>query len=111
MEGYSMNDLKWSSVLEFRTKGTGKFFTTSNGRRKEETVGFDVVHTVGAGELELGEWCRQMEEAVKREGKEDLLTRIVDYCRRLAWFHSEERVRQYALECLSCEAYKAWKDF
>ena len=111
MEEHSIDDLKWRSALEYRSIGTGRFFKTSNGRMKEETVGYDIVHTVDAGDLELSEWCQQMERAVKREGKEDLLTRIVDYCRRLAWLHSEKEVRQHALECLSSGAYRAWKDF
>ena len=105
---YSTDDLKWTSVLEFRSVGTGKFRTTRNGNRKEETVGKDFVHTVGAGVMELDEWCRLMENAVRREGKESLLERIVERCRKLPWLNTEKKLRQYALECLSDEAYKAW---
>ena len=104
---YSTDDLKWTSVLEFRSVGTGKFYTTRNGNRKEKTVGKDFVHTAGAGVIELDEWCRLMEDAVRREGKEALLERIVERC-RLGWFHDEKKLRQYALECLSDEAYKVW---
>ena len=111
MEKHSIDDLKWRFVLEYRSVGRGRFFKTSNGRMKEKTVGYEFVKTVGAGEIELSEWYEAMECAVKHEGKENLLTRIVDYCRRLAWLHSEKAVRQYALECLSSGAYKAWEDF
>ena len=104
---YSTDDLKWTSVREFRAVGTGKFYTTRNGNRKEELVGREFVRTAGAGVLELDEWYRLMEEAVRREGKEALLERVVERC-RLGRFRSEKELRQYALECLSDEAYKVW---
>ena len=104
---YSADDLKWTSVREFRAVGTGKFRTTRNGNRKEELIGREFVRTAGAGVLELDEWYRLMEEAVRREGKEALLERIVERCRR-GCFRDEKKLRQYALECLSDEAYKVW---
>ena len=111
MKGYTLNDLKWTSVLEYKCVGTGKFFKTSNGRTKEETVGKDIVHTAGAGVIDLEEWYLLMEDAVKNEDKSELLDRIVEYCKSLAWLHTNKAVRQYALQCLSSEAYMAWKDF
>ena len=107
----NIEDLKWASVLEFVSVGTGQFFKTSNGRVKEETVGKHVVHTAGAGNIELGEWCRLMEEAVRREGKTELLDRIVEHCKTMAWLHSDSEIRQHALKCLSSKAYTSWEDF
>lgn len=108
---YSINDLKWKSVLEFRSVGTGKFYMTINGKRREETVGKNFVHTKNAGVMELDDWLLMMDEAVKREGLTDMLNRIAHGCRNFAWLHTERDIRQYALECLSDETYRAWDDF
>lgn len=109
---YSIDDLKWTSVLEFRCVGTGKYYFTSNGKKKEITVGKNFVHTTAAGVMELDEWRRLMEDAVEREGKRELLNRVVEYCRiHCAWLRRENEIRGYALECLSSEAYRVWSDF
>ena len=58
----------WRHGRTWKAVGTGQFYTTRNGNRKEKFVGKDFVPTVGAGLLELDEWYRLMEEAVKATG-------------------------------------------
>ena len=113
---YSTDDLKWTSVRQFKAVGTGQFYTTRNGNRKEKFVGKDFVPTVGAGLLELDEWYRLMEEAVKREGLEPLLNRLAEYLKNTmtAYYdpkNARHNARHDALECLSNEAYKSWEGF
>ena len=57
-----------------------------------------------------------MEEAVRREGMEPLLDRMVEYLRnKLTAYYDSRNVRHNArhdaLECLSSGVYTAWTDF
>lgn len=109
---YSIDDLRWTSVRECRSIGTGRFYRTAKGGQKEELAEKEYVRTAAAGTLELNVWCRLMEDAVEHEGKRELLGRITEHCRRhCAWLRQEKKLLEYALECLSSEAYKAWNDF
>ena len=42
---------------------------------------------------------------------EDLLQKIIEHCRKLAWLKTEQQLTEYALECLESKAYYAWEDF
>lgn len=47
--------------------------------------------------------------AVLAEGKQELLDRIKAHCKEhCAWLKNDKAVSEYALECLSSKAYKAW---
>ena len=108
---YSIDDLKQTQALEFKAIPTGNWIIAGNGKRKMETVGAEFVPT-RSGKIELGEWCQLMEEAIRQEGKNTLLFQIETYVRlHCAWLHSDKEVHQYAMMCLSSEAYKHWKDF
>lgn len=108
---YSINDLKQTQALEFKAVPTGNWIIAGNGKRKMETVGTEYVPTRN-GKIELSEWCRLMEEAISEEGKNTLLFMIETYVRlHCAWLHNDQEVHQYAMQCLSSEAYKHWKDF
>ena len=116
MTEYTVADLEWTSVREFRSVGPGKFYRTARGTVKEKLVDKVFVRTVAAGALELDEWYRLMEEAVRREGLEPLLDRLTEYLRNtMTAYYDPNNVRHNArhdaLECLSSGAYKAWNDF
>lgn len=103
--------LRWRGAREFKTEGTGRYSRSGNGKFKEERVGVEYVTTVGAGTMRISDWYLAAEEAVAREGKTELLATIEEYCRHhCAWLHTEEAIRQYALEVLCNEAYKHWTD-
>ena len=112
MDHNNLKDLRWTSSRLFRIevdrmKG---FRISRNGRRVPITHGVEYVKT-HVGEMTLESWYERMEDAVAKEGLSDFLQKIIEYCQRCAWIHSEEERRKYALECLSSEAYKAWDDF
>lgn len=107
----SVEDLRQISALEFRTEPTGNWTVSRNGRRKMETIGKEYVPT-SIGKIERKEWYRLMEEAVKTEKKSDLLLKIETYVKKhCAWLRTEMDVREYAMDCLSSNAYTHWKDF
>ena len=108
---YTIEDLKQTGALEFRTIPTGTYITAGNGKRKMVTVGKEYVPT-HCGKIDKDEWCRLMEEAICKEGKNTLLLQIETYCRlHCAWLHTDQAVHEYAMSCLSSEAYRHWEDF
>jgi len=107
----TIEDLRWTSSRMYRQEPTGSYTTNRNGRRVPVTKGTEYVKTAGADTMPLAEWYLRMETAVKQEDLTDLLEKIIEHCRKLAWLKTEKDVREYALECLSGEAYKAWEDF
>ena len=112
MPEYSIDDLQWTSVRECRSIGTGRFYRTAKGQHKEELTEKEYIQTAAASVLELDEWCRLMKDAVEREGKRELLGRIMEHCRRhCAWLRQDKKLLEYALECLSSGVYIAWNDF
>lgn len=109
---YKLCDLEWRSSRLYRQEPTGSFTTNRNGRKVPITKGTEYVKTAAAGTMPLSEWYRRAETAVKNEGKDGLLKRIEDHCKRhIAWLHSDQEFHEYALECLSSKAYKAWDGF
>lgn len=107
----TIDSLKWTSSRLFRAVPTGHMIKTQNGRMKAETVGCEYVRIASGETVELTKWYRMMREAVVREGKQELLEQIKDYCKRLAWLHTDRQIEEYSLECLSDNAYEAWGDF
>ena len=107
----SIAQLRTNGPDEFRTVPTGRYIMTQNGRRKEVTEGKEYKQT-SAGRFEKSEWIRHMEEAVLCEGKAQLLKDIISHVTtHCAWLHAAKERRDYAMECLSSDAYKHWKDF
>ena len=107
----TIDSLKWTSSRLFRAVPTGHMIKTQNGRMKAETEGCEYVRIASGETVELTKWYRMMREAVVREGKQVLLEQIKDYCKRLAWLHTDQEIEQYSLECLSHKAYEYWPDF
>ena len=104
----AIKDLKWISSREYRQEPTGSYTVNRNGRRVPVTKGTEYVRTAGAGTMPLAEWYLRMETAIKQEGLTDLLEKVMDRCRQLAWLKNEQQIKEYALECMESEAYKAW---
>ena len=104
-------DLRWRGSREYRNEPTGSYTTNRNGKRVPVLKGTEYVRTAGAGTIPLAEWYLRMKTAVKEEGLEDLLQKIIEHCRKLAWLKTEQQVTEYALECMQCKAYQAWEGF
>lgn len=97
---YSVADLQWTGVREGQAVPTGTYSLSANGKRKADTRYAEHVQTAGAGRLEINEWFRLMEEAIKREGRTAELEQKIEQARRLAWLHTEKEIREYALESM-----------
>ena len=107
----TIDSLRWTSSREFRAVPTGRMIPTRNGKTKPETVGCEYVRIASGEQVELTQWYAKMREAVIREGQQDLLERIKDHCKRLAWLHTDQQIEEYSLECLESKAYEHWEDF
>ena len=108
---YTLDELNQAGCTEFRAEPTGRWIESRNGRRKMETRGVEYI-TTKAGRFEMSEWHGLLEEAVFCEEQTWLLNIIIKHVRdHCAWLHTEKEIRNYALECLSSDAYKHWKDF
>ena len=108
---YTIAELEQVGPLEFRAVPTGSYIITRNGKRKQETVGKEFINT-HVGKFELRKWYSYVEEAVQCEGKAQLLKDIISHVTtHCAWLHAAKERREYAIECLSSDAYKHWKDF
>ena len=107
----TVESLKWTSSREVRTVPTGRMIQTQNGRTKAETVSLEYVRIASGEMVELSDWFRRMKDAVVQEGKQGLLEKIKDHCKKLAWLHTDQEIEQYSLECLSHKAYEYWPDF
>ena len=107
-EGFPLSTLR-IRIRMGRAYKTG--FHPYHGRQVPDYAYKELYHT-DAGDFEAEDWMKLAREAVKREGKEELLKQLKSYCsRRCAWLHKEEEVEEYALDCLASEAYLHWKDF
>lgn len=106
-----IEDLRWKGPREFRAEPTGDYIINRKGRRVPVLEGVEFVKTVGVGTMTISEWYQQMRTAIKEEGQEELLKKVIDYCRRLVWLKTEKQIIEYALECIESEAYLAWEDF
>lgn len=107
---YTLEDLRATGVNLYRAVPTGRKIMMPNGREKMVTVGMFFKQTK-LGQIERGKWYRLLEEAVLKEEKTDLLNAIIEEAGKLAWLHTEQEIREHALECLSSGAYRAWKGF
>lgn len=108
---YTIEQLRTTGPDEYRAVPTGRYVETRNGKRKELTEGREYKKT-GAGRFEKSEWISHMEKAVRQEGKTQLLKDIISHVTaHCAWLHTAEDRREYAIECLSSDAYMYWKDF
>lgn len=106
---YTLEELKQAGCIEFRTIPTGKWIESGNGRKKMETRGVEYV-TTKAGRFEMSTWHKFLEEAVFCEEKTWLLNVLIGHVRaHCAWLHTNNDIRNYALECLSSGAYHSWE--
>lgn len=101
-------DLRWTGAESCRAVPTGKYTTNRNGSRKAVTTYVHYARTAGLGEMTMDEWHDLMIQAVRAEGKQELLERIKSHCRKLAWLKDDKEITEYALKCLSSGAYRAW---
>ena len=102
---YRIEDLRWTGVSTFRTRGTGRYYPARNGKLTEERVGESFIPTK-FGEIPEDQWYELMEEAVRFEDKTVILDALIERCRSLAWLHTEEAIRRYALELLAGGHYE-----
>lgn len=109
-EEYSMEDLRQTGAEEYRQIGTGIFRQTRNGKRVETTRGMSYIPT-RSGKIEKDKWLSLIEKAAEREGKLELLARIDDSCRRLAWLKTDKDRHEYALGILCSGAYLYWPEW
>lgn len=108
---YTIEDLKQTAAREYRQEPTGNWILNRNGTRKQETIGKEYVPT-RVGKIELHEWCKLMDEAVRNAGLNTLLFQIETYARlHFAWLQSDQEVHEHALSCISSGAYKHWERF
>lgn len=108
----TIKDLKWAGVREERTCPTKEFYINRSGRKVFITEMVPYISTRGCGTMKLGDWYKAMEAAAEAEEKTELLKDIEDHVRtHCVWLRKAQQVRQYALECLSDEAYFAWDGF
>ncbi|MGN0276470.1 MAG: hypothetical protein ACI4CZ_04675 [Hominisplanchenecus sp.] len=56
-------------------------------------------------------WKQRALEEIEAAGEGELLERIKEHCRGLAWLHTETEIEEYAIECLCSRAYRAWDGF
>ena len=105
---YTINDLKQTSALEYRTVPNGKWHVSRNGRRVQETTGIEYVPTA-VGKFEQTEWMRLAKEAVLREKGATLLKAVCDHCKKhCVWLRKEAEIEAYAVNCIVSGAYLHW---
>jgi hypothetical protein len=85
------------------------YTTNRNGSRTAITEYFRYARTAGLGEITVDEWYSLMAQAVEAEGKQELLNRIKDHCKKLAWLRDDKEITEYAMKCLSSGVYRAWR--
>lgn len=106
----TLEDLKMRGSFTGRAEPTGKYYINRMGNRVNE-MKYNEYVVVRGHTLSKVEWYDRLLQAVREEGKEDLLEGIMEHCRGLAWLHTDKARREYALECLSSGAYMAWPEF
>ena len=104
---YTMDDLKETGVKEFRAEPTGDYTTNRNGKRVPVTKGVEYVTTKGAGRMPESKW----HDLIRQAADKDLLEKIKEHCRSLAWLRTEKALEEYSLECLANGAYLHWPGF
>ena len=104
----TISELRWISAESCRAVPTGKYTTNRNGSRKADTTYVHYARTAGLGEITVDEWYSLMAQAIEAEGKQELLERIKDHCKKLAWLRDDKEITEYAMKCLSSGAYQAW---
>ncbi len=101
-------------IEKYRTTGARKFETRVIGkdfRGHKITEAFEYFNTAEAGPMKLEAWYEAVKAAAVEDGLSELLERIKKHCRKnCAWLRTEQQIEEYALECLSNEAYKYWDD-
>ena len=108
---YSIAELRGISVPEYRAVPTGKTYLNRFGKTCQELAGKEYLKT-SVGKFELSEWYDLMRDAVKKEGKEELLTLIKEHVTtHCVWLRTDRAREEYALDCLSSGAYLAWDGF
>lgn len=93
-----------------RAELTGKRETLKNGRIRWNTKYVYRLST-SAGELLPEVWKQRALEEIEAAGELELLERIKEHCKGLAWLHKEAEIEEYAIECHCSRAYRAWDGF
>jgi hypothetical protein len=108
-----MNSLKDYAIQlkNGRACPTGGYIITRFGNRRPVTKFRDFYQT-NLGEFTPEKWRELTLDAIKEHGKEELLERIKEYCKKnCIWLKKECDIEEYAMECLVSEAYLYWDDF
>lgn len=91
---------------------TGKHRINRAGNRVEIYEQREAYMIQSGAELWPEEWRGQMKAAIAEEGKQELLSRIVEAVKtHCMWLRTEQEILDYAMDCLAGEAYRAWQDF
>ena len=62
--------------------------------------------------LSPAEWLGLAEDAIEREGKQELLKKIEDHCKtNCAWIKKETELHEYAVDALCSRSYEHWDGF
>lgn len=90
---------------------TGNYEITRQGTRRT-VAKFVERYETPTGVFLPKEWKKKALEVIEAEGEMKLLENITKYCREhCAWLHEEEKIKEYAMECLCSRAYRYWKGF
>lgn len=86
-------------------------FRIRHGRLKRKYKYIEEYRTK-IGIFSPAEWNRLALQVVKDTGKYDLYLAVMDYCRKkLCMIYKEEKISEYALECIAWHSYETWEDF
>ena len=96
-------------IHHFRAREIGKT-RNPNGTYSRITVGETYIETK-RGLIREDEWAKIAYQMVVDNGDMPLLDAIENHVREHCVWLKEKEIRPYALECLTSEAYKAWKNF
>ena len=97
-------------VRNGKAEPTGEYIER-NGRKKPVLKDTERYQTA-AGLFKPEEWKRKAMEAIKADGKLELLEKIKEHCREnLGWLRTEDEIEEYTIDCLCKGAYKYWKNF
>ena len=102
------------SAYKIRIRSGRAFLTGEEiiGKRRHKKYQYKETYITDTGNFSQNEWMERVAKEIEKEGKTDLLQKIIDHCKtHCAWLHKEEEFREYAMECLCSEAYKYWDDF
>lgn len=94
-----------------RVEQTGEYIINRRGH-KIPSMKYMLKYKTNAGLIDPEEWKKIVKNLVKISDSQELLNRIVEYCRtHCVWLRTEEEREEYALDILAGRIYRHWKNF